>query len=228
MHYLTTEADNLSHINSREIILKDTIALVPEQCSFYVALNSFIQFVGLPGSFLFLVLWKTEQKGLAGHIICLLGVLGCFRKLFLSISLALHVNNPPYLLPLKFSRVWGGARRICPGCWTKLWPKHAAVTKRSIWVSVNCVIGKSLHIPTCCTALPTNVSFLSLPCKSRNQRVILVPKQEKTVWHQQECTQQSLQHSCSATKDLDTPHWKKWGMCITSEISLTLWTCSLW
>lgn len=100
---------------------------------------------------------EDRAEGLAGHIIFLLGLHACFRKLFLSISLPLHVNNSPYLLPLKFSRVGGGARRICSGCWTKLLPKHAAITKRSTWVSVNCVVGKSLHIPTCCTALPTNV-----------------------------------------------------------------------
>lgn len=170
---------------------------------------------------------EDRAEGLAGHIICLLGVHACFRKLFLSISLPLHVNNSPYHLPLKFSRVWGGVRRNCSGRWSKFLLKHAAITKRSAWVSVKCVIGKSLHIPICCNALP-QTPFLSLPCKSRNQRVILVPKHGETVWHQQECTQQSLQHSCPATKNLDTPHWKKWGMCITSEMSLTLWVCSLW
>lgn len=80
---------------------------------------------------LILVSSSTEDRaeGLAGHVICLLGVHACFRKLFLSISLPLHGNNSPYLLPLKFSRVGGGARRICSGCWTKLLPKHAAITK---------------------------------------------------------------------------------------------------
>lgn len=45
---------------------------------------------------------EDRAEGLAEHIICLFGVQACLRKLFLSISLPLRVNNSPYLLPLKF------------------------------------------------------------------------------------------------------------------------------
>lgn len=162
---------------------------------------------------------EDRAEGLAEHIICLLGVHTCVRKFFLPISLPLHVNNSPYHLPLKFGRVWGGARRICSGCWTLLLPKHAAIRK-SASVSVNGVIGKSLHIPM--LYCPSH-KHLFCPCLVR-------ARTKESSWYQRMKRQfdiirsvhSSLYSILALLRDLDTPHWKKWVMCITSEMPSTL------
>lgn len=120
--------DNLSNINSH--YFKDTIAVITEKCCFYMRWTVLFRACWLSRFILVSRSREDRAEGLADHIICLFGVHACLRKLFLSVSLPLHVNNSPYCLPLKFSRVEGGARRICSGCWTKVLLKHAAINEK--------------------------------------------------------------------------------------------------